>query len=217
MLVKERMSHPVLTIAADVPVQDALVQMHKDKVRSYPVVDKHGKIIGIVVDTDLMNATPSAATTLSVWEINSLMAKITVERVMTHKVFTVEEEATIEEAARIMIDAKIRSLPVMRDEHLVGMITETDLFGIFLEMLGARTSGVRVTLEVVDQPGKLFELVGAIHKLNGNITGMGAILGESAETSNVTLKVSGVETEALEKALTPMVVKILDIRTEKAS
>lgn len=217
MLVKERMSHPVLTITADVPVQDALVRMHNDKVRSYPVVDKHGKMIGIVVDTDLLNATPSAATTLSVWEINSLMAKITVERVMTREVITVTEESTIEEAARIMADAKIRSLPVVRGEHLVGIITEVDLFNIFLEMLGARSSGVRVTVEVVDQPGKLFELVGAIHNLNGNINGMGAILGEMAGTSDVTLKVSGVDTDALEAALAPLVEKVLDIRTEKGS
>ena len=88
MLVSERMSHPVLTIAPTVPAQDALAMMHKDKVRRYPVVDKRGKLVGIVTDTDLMNASPSEATTLSVWEINSLLSKITVERVMTTKIIT---------------------------------------------------------------------------------------------------------------------------------
>lgn len=217
MLVEERMTHPVLTITADVPVQDALVRMHKDKVRSYPVVDKHGKLIGIVTDTDLMNASPSAATTLSVWEISSLLSKITVERVMASKVITVTESTTIEEAARILADAKVTALPVMRDERLVGIITETDLFHIFLEMLGARSAGVRVTVEVLDRPGALYELAGAVHGLGGNINGMGAIQGESTGTRALTLKVAGVALDALKNALAPLVEKIVDIRDEKAS
>ena len=217
MLVGERMSRPVLTITADVPVQDALVRMHKDKVRRYPVVNKSGKLIGIVTESDLMNATPSAATTLSVWEIGSLLAKITVERVMASKVITVAEDTTIEEAARMMTDAHIGGMPVMRDDRLVGIITESDLFNIFLDMLGARTPGVRVTVEVLDRPGKLFELTGAIHKLGGNINGMGAMAGEASDSRSITFKVSDVELKALEQALAPLVEKVVDIRVEKGT
>lgn len=217
MLVGERMTHPVLTITADVPAQDALARMHKDKVRRYPVVDKRGKLIGIVTDTDLMNASPSEATTLSVWEISSLLSKITVERVMTSKVITTCEDCTLEEAARIMADAKIGGLPVVRGDDLVGIITETDVFHIFLEMLGARSAGVRVTVEVVDVPGRLYELAGIINKLGGNINGMGAIQGESTRTRAVTLKVAGVALETLKQGLEPLVEKIIDIREEKAA
>lgn len=217
MLVGERMKHPVLTITADVPVQDALARMRKDKIRRYPVVDKRGKIIGIVTDTDLMNASPSDATTLSVWEINYLLSKITVERVMAKEVITTTEDATIEEAARIMADNKIGGLPVLRDDRLVGIITETDLFNIFLEMLGARSAGVRVTVEVREEPGKLYELTRAIQELGGNILGMGAIMGESVETRAVTLKVSGIPLTKLEQAFSPLVEKIVDIREEKAA
>lgn len=216
MLVKERMSHPVLTITPDVPVQEALARMRKDKVRRYPVVDKKGKLIGIVTDSDLMNASPSEATTLSVWEINYLLSRITVERVMTRAPITVTEDTTVEEAARIMADNKIGGLPVLRDNRLVGIITETDLFKIFLEMLGARTAGVRVTVEVPDTPGKLHEITGAIYQLGGNISGMGAVLGETSETRTLTLKVTGVSLEALKAALQPLVEKIHDIREEKA-
>ena len=95
MLVSERMTHPVLTITQDIPVQDALTLMKKDQVRRYPVVDKNGKLVGIVTESDLINASPSEATTLSVWEISSLLAKITVERVMHKEVITVTEDATI--------------------------------------------------------------------------------------------------------------------------
>lgn len=217
MLVSERMKHPVLTITKEVPVQEALARMLKDKVRRYPVVDAKGKLIGIVTDSDLMNASPSEATTLSVWEVNFLLSKITVERVMASKVISVSEDTTIEEAARIMADSRIGGLPVLRDGRLVGIITETDLFHIFLEMLGARIPGVRVTVEVADVPGKMHDLTGAIQTLGGNINGMGAIQGESSDRRAVTLKVSGVDKQALSEALSPLVEKIIDIREETGS
>jgi acetoin utilization protein AcuB len=96
----------------------------------------------------------------------------------------------------------------------VGLITETDLFRILLEMLGARTPGVRLTVEVVDKAGKLFELAGAIHALGGNIVGMGAIQGESTSTRLLILKVADVKLEALKQALEPLVEKIVDLREE---
>ena len=212
MLVGERMSSPVLTITADVSVQDALARMHKDKVRRYPVVDKKGKLIGIVTESDLMNASPSEATTLSVWEVNYLLSKITIERVMTKNVLTTCEDCPIEEAAREMADHKIGGLPVMRGDSIVGIITETDLFNIFLEMLGARTPGVRLTVEVLESPGKLHELTGAICTNGGNIIGLGAMLGERAETRTLAIKVTGLSIEKLKNAIEPVVERIIDIR-----
>jgi len=212
MLVGERMSHPVFTITPDVPVQDALARMRRDKVRRYPVVDKAGKLIGIVTNSDLMNATPSEATTLSVWEINYLLSKITVERVMTKDVLTTCESCPMEEAALMMADHKIGGLPVMRGSDLVGIITETDLFKLFIEMLGARVAGVRLSVELEDVPGKLFELAGVVKDLGGNIHGLGTMLGETTSTRRVTLKVSGVKLEELRKAVEPHVVKIIDVR-----
>ena len=212
MLVGERMSHPVFTITPDVPVQDALARMRRDKVRRYPVVDKAGKLIGIVTNSDLMNATPSEATTLSVWEINYLLSKITVERVMTRNVLTTTEDSPIEEAAMVMADNKVGGLPVMRGDDLVGIITETDLFKLLLETMGARIPGVRLSVELENVPGKLFELTGIVKELGGNIHGMGSMLGETASSQRITLKISGVELEALRKAVEPHVLKIRDIR-----
>lgn len=212
MLVGERMSHPVLTITPDVPVQDALARMRREKVRRYPVVDKNGKMVGIVTSSDLMNATPSEATTLSVWEINYLLSKISVERVMTKDVLTTCESCPIEDAALIMADKKIGGLPVMRGDDVVGIITETDLFKLFLEMLGARIPGVRLSVELEDKPGKLFDLTGVVRQLGGNIHGMGTMLGETTSTQRVTLKISGVDMEELRRAVAPVVVNIRDLR-----
>lgn len=217
MLVGERMSHPVLTITADIPVQDALARMKRDHVRRYPVVDKNGKLVGIVTENDLINASPSQATTLSVWEISYLLSKITVERVMNAKVITTTPDTTVEKAASIMTDSHISSLPVMQGDRLVGIITETDLFHILLEMLGARAPGVRLTVEIPDKPGQLYELTCAINDLGGNIVGMGAIQGESTSSRLVILKVAGVKAEALKQAMLPLVDKIVDLREEQGT
>ena len=212
MLVGDRMSSPVLTITADVPVQDALARMRKEKVRRYPVVDKKGKLIGIITDSDLTNAKPSDATTLSIWEINYLLTKITVERVMSKNVITTTEDCPIEEAARVMADNEISSLPVMRNGSLVGMITETDLFNILLEVMGARSPGVRLTVEVLNTPGKLYELIGIIHRHGGDILGLGAILSQRSEMRILAIKVAGVPLETLREEIRPAVEKMIDIR-----
>jgi acetoin utilization protein AcuB len=111
MLVGERMKKLVITVTKDVPIQEALAMMKRDKFRRLPVVDERGKLIGIVTESDLLNASPSDATSLSVWEINYLLSKITIEKVMTTRVITVAEDTPIEEAARIMSITRSAACP----------------------------------------------------------------------------------------------------------
>lgn len=217
MLVGERMSKPVITITPDTPLQEALALMRKEKVRRFPVVDKHGKLVGIVSEKDLLNASPSDATTLSIWEVNYWLSKVTVEEIMTKEVITTCVDCPIEEAARIMADRKIGALPVMDDGRLVGIITETDLFKIFLELFGARKAGIRATLLLKDEPGKLSEVTNAIRQLGSNIISIGTFMGEDPSTGMVTLKVENTTVEALTNALTPVVERIVDIRTVSAA
>ena len=115
-------------------------------------------MIGIVSERDLLNASPSDATSLSVWEVSYLLSRVPVSDVMTKEVLTLDEDTPIEEAARIMVDNKPGGLPVMRGKSVVGLITETDLFKCFLELMGAREVGVRVTAMVVDKPGEISPL-----------------------------------------------------------
>ena len=217
MLVKERMSHPVVTIHPELPIMEALNLMKKEHIRRFPVVDKRGRLVGIVSEQDLLQAAPSSATSLSVWEVNYLIGKIIVKRVMTKDVITITEDTPLEEAARIMVDNKIGGIPVIRKRQVVGLITETDLFKIFLELLGAREVGVRLACLVPKIPGKLTQLTKAIFDAGGNILALGTFLGESCENREITLKVEGISAQTLEESIEHYVERILDIRESPLS
>lgn len=212
MLVGERMSRPVIVIPPDMTIIDALNLMKRERIRRTPVV-KEGKLVGIVSDKDLLNASPSPASSLSVWEMNYLLSKIRIKELMTKEVLTVSENTPIEEAARIMADNKIGGLPVMRDNHVVGIITETDLFKIFLELMGARETGVRMTVLVLDKPGQLARLTEAITNLSSNIIAFGQFTGEDPSNRLVTFKATGATEDQLRETITPIVEKVIDIRT----
>ncbi len=214
MLVGERMTRPVLSVSPGTPIQEALARMRKERVSRYPVIDKKGRLVGIVSEDDLLHASPSDVTSLSVWEINYLLSKITVERVMTTEVITVSEDTPLEEAARIMADHRIGGLPVVKGkaETVVGMITQTDVFKLFLEMLGARESGLRVTALVKEAPGVLHCLTKAIDEAGGNIIALSTFAGESTEDREVTLKVDQIDEQAIRKALKPYIIEIKDLR-----
>jgi acetoin utilization protein AcuB len=212
MLVKERMSHPVITVHPEMPIQDAINLMQEERVRRFPVVDHHGRMVGIVSERDLLHAAPSDATSLSIWEINYLVSKITVEKVMTREVISITEDTPLEEAARVMADHKIGGLPIVRDGEMVGIITETDLFRIFLEMLGAREPGVRIAVLVRNVPGELMNLTKAIFEAGGNIVALGTFLGESSENREVTIKVAGVDSQSMISVVTPLVEQVIDSR-----
>ena len=212
MLVGERMTKPVITVRPETPMPDALDLMRKEHIRRLPVVDKHGALVGIVSQGDLLKASPSEATSLSIHEMTYLLSKLPVEQIMTRKVITVSEDMPLEDAARIMADNEIGGMPVLRGEQVVGIVTETTLFRIFLELLGARQAGIRVTATVPDKPGELASLTKAIYELGGNIVSLGTFTGESPTKGLFTLKVEGVEVDALKKAIEPFVDQILDIR-----
>ena len=212
MLVGERMTRNPVTITQDVGIEDALKTMRDNSVRRLPVLDKKGKLVGIVSDKDLLYASPSPATSLSVHELHYLLSKLTVKEVMSSPVITVTEYTPLEEAARIMVDNKIGGLPVLRNDKVVGIITETDMFKIFLEMLGARKRGVRLSLLVPEAKGVLAELTTEIARLGGNIISLGTFYGEDPSNAKITVKVEDVSQEDLLRALKGIAVEILDVR-----
>jgi len=211
MLVGERMSKPVISVSPDLPINEALNVMKRESIRRTPVI-QYDKLIGIVSDIDLVNASPSQATSLSVWELNYLLSKITVKDVMTRTVFTVNEDVPIENAARMMVDNQVGGMPVMRGDTVVGIITETDIFKVFLELTGARETGVRASVVISDEPGSLAKLTKAIADQGGDFLAFGQTSGEDPSNRTVTFKVAGLDKDQVAENILPFVIRISDIR-----
>jgi acetoin utilization protein AcuB len=190
-----------MTITPDTSFPDAFRTIREKKVRHLPVVDEKGKLVGIVARTDLLHASPSPATTLSVFEMNYLLANLHVKEVMSSPPITVPEDAPLEEAAKVMVAEKIGCLPVMRNGDLVGVITETDIFETFVEILGGEEASLRVTVQVLDVQGELARLSGVIAGLGGNICSVARFSSEDPEYCYITFRLQGVDEETLVPAL----------------
>jgi acetoin utilization protein AcuB len=201
MLVKDRMTTDPITIHTETTFPEAFRIMREGGIRHLPVLDKKSRLAGIVARTDLLHASPSPATSLSIFELNYLLANLHVNDVMTSPPITVSEEVPLEEAARVMVENKIGCLPVMRDGDLVGMITETDIFETFVEILGGEGASLRVTVKVPDVRGELARISGIIAGLGGNICSVARFRGEDPETCFITFRLEGVEEEDLVSAL----------------
>jgi len=212
MLVGERMTPRPITVRNDEAISDALSLMREEKVRHLPVLDKSGKLVGIVSEKDLLYASPSPATALSIHELTFLLSKIKVQDVMTEKVITAEEDVPLEQVARIMADNKIGCVPVVRDGDLVGIITETDVFKVLLEMMGARDHGVRLTLNVPWRVGMLAEVTRAIASVGGDILALGTFKGDDPAHAILTIKVQYVSQEAVLGALKDIEVQVRDVK-----
>lgn len=154
MLVREWMTPDPQTVNASTPVMEAMQRLREGGFRRLPVV-QNGKLIGIVTDRDLKEATPSKATTLSIYELNYLLSKLVVKDVMRSPVITVRVDDPIEQAALLMEEHRISGLPVLENGNLVGILTITDLMRALVSFLALREGGKRVTVELPDEPGVL--------------------------------------------------------------
>jgi CBS domain-containing protein len=125
--VSDLMTQSVISAQPDSKLSTAKGLMKEFGIRHLPVVE-HGRLVGIISSGDIREAAPSDATTLSVWELNYLWDKITVGEVMTHKVISVDADEPFVDALRLMVARKFSSLPVVRQDVLVGILTETDVF-----------------------------------------------------------------------------------------
>lgn len=212
MFVSERMTRNPVTILETASIDDGLHLMRQRKVRRLPVLDNAGKLVGIVSDKDLLHAAPSPATSLSVYELHYLLAKLTIKQVMTSPVITIGPDIPVEEAARIMADNKIGGLPVVEGGNLVGIITETDVFKVLLELLGARTPGVRLTVAAQDAKGVLARISRTVFDAGANIVSVAAYNGPVAGEWRVMFKLTDVTAAGVQKALEQTGVTVVDVR-----
>ena len=168
MFVRDYMAANPVIVAPEDTLGKALELMKEHSIRRLPVMAK-GKLVGLVTENDLMRAYPSSATSLSVWEVNYLFPKIKIKDIMTKEIYTVTPDTILEEAALIMQEKHISTLPVLDKNRLVGIITESDLFKAFIDVLGLNHPSVRVTLAVKDEVGVLKNVAAVVGEAGFNI------------------------------------------------
>lgn len=169
MFVAKRMTKNPVTVTPDTKVDEAAELMKKHHFRRLPVVEE-GKLVGFLSDKDIMRVAPSPATTLSRYEITSLLAKMCIKDVMIKDVISVSDEATIEEAALLMCEKKVGGLPVVSGVGaVVGVITETDIFKALVDVMGVKEGKTRITLEVDDKVGVVKDIASTFSEVGLNI------------------------------------------------
>lgn len=199
MYVKSRMTSNPYTIAFDAPITEVIELMREKNLKRVPVV--HGdKVVGIITHGDIQKVSPTKATTLSIFELNYLLSKTKVSDAMTKEVITVSPDALLEEAAVLMRENKISTLAVVKANKLVGIITESDIFDAFIDLLGFRDAGSRITIQATDAPGVLADIAEIFRDLDSNITHIAAYRG-SAGYSDVVIRTNTINTDDLEKRL----------------
>jgi acetoin utilization protein AcuB len=201
MIIKRVMTHNPLYVHPELSVNDARALMDKEKVSRLPVLDKNDSLIGIVTRKDLIKAGPSPATTLDIYEISYLLSKLKVEKIMERHVITVDEEEIVEEAARVMVDRDISCLPVMRGSLLVGIVTATDIFRVFINAFAARHTGVRITVLLDEKPGQLARLASAIAEKGGNILSFISSEGDDLSRMRTTCKIVNIAASDVKAAI----------------
>lgn len=198
MYVKNRMTKNPYTITADAPITDAVAILREKNLKRLPVVDKE-KVVGILTQSDIQKVSPTKATSLSIFEINYLLSKLKVKDAMTKKAITIDADSLLEEAAVIMRENRIGTLPVVEDKKLVGIITESDIFDAFIELLGFKDSGSRITVEAKDVPGAMADIADIFKLYDVNITHIAVFNGDGIR--DVVIRSTALDTSEIEKKL----------------
>lgn len=162
MLVKDWMTKDPVTITDETSMMKAIHIMKEGRFRRLPVLHQ-GKLVGIITDRDMKEASPSKATTLDVHELYYLLAEMQIREIMTRNPRTVSPEDTVERAAQVMLEHTISGLPVVdQGGLLVGIVTQSDIFKAFMHITGIRQGGVQFALRLEDRPGLIEEVLGLL-------------------------------------------------------
>jgi acetoin utilization protein AcuB len=209
------MTRDVITVPPEMPILEARDVMKQHIVRRLPVMKKN-KLVGLVTQGDIQEAGPSGATSLSIWELNYLLARITVEEIMTKadSLITVSPDEPIETAALLMRKHKVGGLPVLEKGKLVGIITESDIFGVLIELMGINREGTRITLELEDRPGALAEALQVLKAYDANVLSLVTCekCRETEDHAVVVLRIDQYDWRPIVKDLKDKGITVLDAR-----
>jgi acetoin utilization protein AcuB len=211
VLVKHRMTPNPITVTTETSLKEALELVRSKPFRHLPVVDEDEKLVGIVTEKSLVYASPTSTTTLSVFEVDYILSHTKMAQIIGAPVITVPPDLPIEEAARIMVDNHFGCLPVVEDEKLVGIISDTDIFRVFVEGLGGGHPSLRVTVVVPEEVGSLAKVTGCMAGIGANIYSLGIFWGDTPGDRVVTLRLEGVDKETAVKALEDADIQVVTV------
>ncbi len=214
MFVKDHMTPNPICGYPDMSVTEAQDLMQSKGIRHLPIVIDETQLVGLITRTSLRTALPSDVSRFSRFEISYTLSKIKVHSVMVKDVVTIEPDTPIEIAAFVMADKKIGTLPVVQEDKLVGIISDSDLFSTMTSLLGARNPGIRVTVQQPDQSGIIARLTSAIADAGGYLSVCVGYFPEDAPGQWVSLcKVQNIEENILVEVINSIKdTTILDIR-----
>jgi len=199
-----------VTVAMDTPVSEAIQMLEENRFRRLPVLDEDGMLVGIVTERELQAAMPSRATSLSTHELNYILMKAKVGDILPkRKLITIDADEPLEEAALLMRNNKVGAVPVLSAGELVGIITETNLFDAFIDIMGLREPGYRLEADIKgNPPGVLGQIASIIGKHGGNISHVSCDV-SNADMAMLVLRFSReADIEAIVKDLEPMTASV---------
>ncbi len=204
MLVKDVMTTNVTTVPSNMPVLEARKIMEVHKIRRLPVVDK-GKLVGVVTKNMTRRAAPSEATSLSVWEINYLMAKMTVKDIMKKDPVTIDSDITVERAVATAQERGVGALPVMEGDVVVGIITTNDFFYKILNpLLGINENGRRVLVYGADTPDQICKVMDAVKESGSGIKAIHTIAFPEAASRDLIVHIESEDAKGMVEKLKGM-------------
>lgn len=209
MIVARRMMRNPVFVDENDSMKKAMDILRDREIRHLPVLKGEGKLVGIVSERDIKQASPSPATSLEIREIYYLLDKVKVKQIMTRRVYTISPGAPIEEAALIMREKKIGCLPVVEGGRLVGILTETDILDAFLESMGVSGPGYRLELALPNRPGMLFEVLKLLKEFDANVVSVATAIHHEPEMKILIVRVETKNYKMLKAAIKKSGVDIL--------
>ena len=204
MLISDWMTREVISVEPDVSMMKVSKIMKEKHIRRLPVIDAGKKLLGIVTDRDIKEASPSKATTLDIHELYYLLSEIKVKDIMTKKPFTVLPEDTIERAALVMMEKRVGGLPVVDAQgKIVGIITESDIFKVLIGITGAHFGGVLLAFKLPNTEGSLKEVLEALRQEQARIISILTSYGQQEEEGyrQVYVRIQDLEKNVLDALL----------------
>jgi acetoin utilization protein AcuB len=201
MRVKNRMTRSPITASPKTTYNEALRMMEQNSVQHLPILDKKNKLIGIISHSDMLEAEPSRVSTLSIFEIASLLDKVTMDQLMSQPVLAIDENCSISEAAHFMLENKVGCLPVLQENELVGIITDTDIFKTFVEITGGGEAGTRIEAKLPNVMGQLAGFTNAVTDAGSWIVALTLSYDESGDFFYIDMKERGGDEDKIRKEI----------------